>query len=401
MATDKLTEFKFKSLRPKEKPYKAVDGGGLFVLVQPSGSRLWRMAYRFGGKQKTLYIGSADFIGIKDARAIRDEAKRCLAKGIDPSVKKHADKAAELAETQNTFKAVALEWHQNESSGWVPEHAKKVLARLENYIFPLIGETAVNMVTPLQLLAAIRSIEEANHYETAHRALQLSGRVFRYAIATGKAEYDISASLKEALKPVKHQHRATLTTPKEVGELCRAIDTYKGRHMYVRTALKLLTLTFLRSKELRSGKWSDIDLDAAEWRIPPRDMKMKEPHFVPLSRQATQLLKELKPFTGVGEYLFPGFSRKTRQISDEGLLKAIRSLGYDQETFCVHGFRAMAGTMLRELGFRDDIVEIQLAHQERNKSKAAYNYAKYISERREMMQAWADYLDKLRSSNTE
>ena len=391
----KLTDTFLRSVKGNGKPQKHADGGGLFLFVTPTGSRLWRMAYRFAGKQKLLSFGPYPTIGLKDARELREAAKKQLAAGIDPGAHKQAVKAAAVADTQNSFEIVAREWLAKYSVGWTESNKIKVTARLENGIFPYIGTKPVNQITPPELLAVLRRVESRGAVDTAHRTLQDCGRIFRYAVATGRAERDPAADLKGALAPVKGANFASITTPKAVGALLRAIDGYEGAPL-VACALRLAPLVFVRPGELRKAEWAEIDVEAAEWRIPPERMKMRQTHIVPLSRQALAILEELHPLTGRTRFLFPSLRAPSTAMSDMTLLSALRRLGYGKDEMTVHGFRSMASTLLNELGYNRDWIERQLAHGERNGIRAAYNYAEYLSERRRMMQEYADYLDELR-----
>lgn len=391
----KLTDTYLRTLKANGKVQKYSDGGGLYLHVSPTGGKLWRMGYRFEGKQKTLSFGKYPAVSLKDARNRRDEAKDLLAAGIDPGARKKAVKAAIKAETMNSFEVVAREWFERYKDSWVDHHGKKILARLENDIFPLIGGKAIGAVTAPELLEALRRIEARGAVETAHRALQNCGQIFRYAIATGRAERDTAADLRGALSPVKSTNFASITEPKDIGALLREIDAYPG-NMIVRAALRMAPYVFVRPGELRRAEWAEFSLESAEWRIPAARMKMRETHIVPLARQMLTILEDLHRFTGHGRYLFPSMRANSAPISDVTLLAALRRMGYDKDVMTVHGFRSMASTLLNEQGYNRDWIERQLAHGERNTVRASYNYAQYLPERRRMMQEWADYLDGLR-----
>lgn len=391
----KLTDTYLRALKANGKVQKYSDGGGLYLHVSPTGGKLWRMGYRFEGKQKTLSFGKYPAVSLKDARNRRDEAKDLLAAGIDPGARKKAVKAAIKAETMNSFEVVAREWFERYKDSWVDHHGKKILARLENDIFPLIGGKAIGAVTAPELLEALRRIEARGAVETAHRALQNCGQIFRYAIATGRAERDTAADLRGALSPVKSTNFASITEPKDIGALLREIDAYPG-NMIVRAALRMAPYVFVRPGELRRAEWAEFSLESAEWRIPAARMKMRETHIVPLARQVLTILEDLHRFTGHGRYLFPSMRANSAPISDVTLLAALRRMGYDKDVMTVHGFRSMASTLLNEQGYNRDWIERQLAHGERNTVRASYNYAQYLPERRRMMQEWADYLDGLR-----
>jgi integrase len=387
-----LSDTAVRRANPKEKPYKLTDEKGLYLLVTPSGGKLWRINYRFEGRQKTLALGSFPDVSLKRAREKRDEARTLLAEGIDPSLHKKATKAAE----SDTFEAVAREWHLKFSSGWTPRHAERILRRFERDIFPWLGKLPIREINAPELLAVLRRIEDRGAMETAHRALQYCGQIFRYAIATGRADRDISADLKGALAPVKRKHFAAVTEPGKIAELLRVIDSYEGTFI-VKCALRLAPLVFVRPGELRTAEWSHIDLDAAEWRY--FVTKTETPHIVPLATQAVEILRALYALTGSGRYVFPcaRVLDGSRPMSENAILAALRRMGYTKEEMTGHGFRALARTVLDEvLGFRPDFIEHQLAHAVRDPNGRAYNRTKHLEERRKMMQAWADYLDTLR-----
>ena len=392
----KLTDATIKNLKPEDKPKKYSDGGGLYLHVYPTGSKLWQMAYRFNGKGKTLSFGAYPAIGLKDARDKREDAKKLLANGVDPGEHKKAVQAAIHAESQNTFEVIAREWYNKQEKIWAKSHAVTVIAKLTNYVFPLLGSKPINTITAPALLEVIRRIEAKGTIETAHRTMQVCGQVFRYAIATGRTERNITADLRGALTPIKSGNFASITDPKEIGHLLRDIDNYNG-NIVIKAALRLMPYVFVRSGELRGAEWTEIDFDKAEWRIPASRMKMKVEHIVPLSNQAVEILKELRPYTSHSKYIFPSLRAKTLYISDVALLNALRQMGYDKETMTIHGFRHMASTRLNNHGYNGDWIEMQLAHSERNKSRKAYNQAEYLSMRRRMMQEYADYLDRLKA----
>ncbi len=392
-----LTDRQILALKPKAKPYKVFDGGGLHIYVSTAGGKLWRMTYRHNGTTRLLSFGAYPAVTLKMARDCRDDAKALLAKGIDPSdykktMKKLADTLAE-----NTFEAIAREWHVKFSETWTEKHRKNIMARLEKDVFPFIGKKPIAAIKAPDLLEIVRHVESRGAYETTHRAIQYCGSVFRYAIATGRAEHDISADLRGALKPRPSNHFATITDPRQVGQLLRAIDSYQGQFP-VACALKIAPLVFVRPGELRCAEWREFDFDKTEWRIPAERMKMREQHIVPLSKQALAILHILRTVNGMGKYLFPSIRTPERPMSDNTINAALRRLGYDSDEMTGHGFRAMASTLLHELGWNRDAIERQLAHGERNAVRAAYNFAEFLPERRKMMQAWSDYLDELRGS---
>lgn len=390
----KLTDPAVKNAAPKEKQYTLYDSEGLFLLVMPNGSRLWRWKYRVGGVERRTSLGVYPKVSLRAARLERDRLQAELKRGVDPAVEKQALKAVERA-TGETFQLIAEEWHKKFRHTWADNTAKTVIERLQKDIFPYIGARPICEITPPELLAVVRRIESRGAVETARRDLQKCGEIFRYALATGRAERDIAADLRGAIAPPKKRHFAAIHEPKEIGELLRAIDGYQGSPV-TRCALQLAPLTFVRPGELRHAEWTEIDLDVGEWRIPAARMKMREKHIVPLSRQALDVLRELHSLTGAGLYVFPGARSASRPMSENAVLAALRRMGYEKGEMTGHGFRSMASTILHEQGWPSDVVERQLAHGDRNKVRAAYNFAQHLPERRKMMQAWADYLDSLR-----
>jgi integrase len=390
-----LTDTKVRTTRPTEKPQKLFDGRGLFLLVTPTGGRLWRFKYRFGGSEKLLSIGTYPETSLAEARQRRDQASALLANGIDPSETKKAQKAAGNQETE-TFEIIAREWYAKFSPSWATSHAKTTIRRLELFIFPWLGARPVKTITAPELLAALRRIEAKGALETAHRVKQVCGQVFRYAIATGRAERDPSGDLRGAIPPASGKHMATITDPKEIAGLLRSIDDYRGG-IVTRCALQLAPLVFVRPGELRQAEWSEFNLETAEWRIPSERMKARAVHIVPLSRQALDILREIHPLTGHGRYVFPSPRTDSRPMSSNAILSALRRMGYAKDEMSGHGFRSMASTLLNEQGWNRDAIERQLAHAERNSVRAAYNYAEFMPERKKMMQAWADYLEGIKS----
>ena len=388
-----LTDTKVRNAKPREKPYKLFDERGLFILVYPNSRRGWRFRYRYRGRERLISFGTYPDVSLKRAREKRDEARVLLADGVDPSAKRQAEKMAQA----DTFEAIAREWLALSEKATTNTIAK-MRRRLEKYIFPRLGNHPIAEITAPDLLMELRRIEARGTHETAHRTRAACGRIFRYAIATGRAERDIAADLKGALVPVQVRSFAALTDPRRIGELLRAIDGYQGQPT-VMAALRLAPLVFVRPGELRAAEWVEIDFDAAEWRIRAGRMKMKTEHLVPLSTQSIEILVDLKSLTGNGKFLFPSLRTRERPISENTLNAALRRLGYSKEEMTAHGFRSMASTRLNEMGFPPDVIELQLAHVERNKVRAAYNRAERLSERRKMMQAWADHLDVLRAGD--
>jgi integrase len=397
-----LTDTSIKAFRPKSKPYREFDSGGLYLEIAPGGGKWWRLKYRFQGREKRISLGIYPAIGLKDARSRRDEAKELLAKGIDPGEQKKADKAATQAATLDavqTFEAVAREWYAKKTVALTDGYRKQLMARLENLLFPYIGGTRFSVLEPADILKAIRHTEERGHIETAHRLAQITGQICRYARLVGYAKYDIASRLTEALPPVQTKHFAAITNPAEIGHLLRAIDEYQG-DISIGYALRIMPYVFVRSGELRAAEWPEINLEAAEWTIPAGRMKMRRPHLVPLAPQVVKLFTELHAVTGNGRYLFPSPFSGGRCISDVGLLNALRRMGYNKGKMTVHGFRTMASTLLNEQRYRPDVIEAQLSHGDKNLIRAAYNRAEYLPERRQMMEEWAKFLDKLRAQTT-
>ena len=393
-----LTDVAIKKAKPEAKQRKLFDERGLFLIVTPKGGKWWRFKYRFEGKEKLLSLGTYPDVSLKDARERRDDARKQIAAGIDPSRHRKATKAANAQRNANSFEIITREWHEKHSPSWSENHAYRIIRRFERDIFPWIGNNPIADITPPQLLEAVRRIEERGALETAHRALSSCGQVFRYAIATGRAERDPSQDLRGALPPVKGQHFAAITDPNRVAELLRAIDSYTGTPV-VKCALQLAPMVFVRPGELRKAEWQDVDLDLAEWRYTVT--KTNSQHVVPLSDQAITILNTLKPITGHGKYIFPSARnpRGDRPMSDNAILAALRRMGIEKDEMSGHGFRAMARTILDEvLGFRPDFIEHQLAHAVRDPNGRAYNRTAHLPERKKMMQQWADYLDEIKAN---
>lgn len=389
-----LSDTAIRNAKPADKPRKLADGGGLYIEVAPSGGKWWRFKYRFEGKEKRLSFGVYPDVGLKDAREKHAEARKLLAAGVDPSANKKAAKAAQGERAANSFEIVAREWFDRHAPNWKENHSSKIIRRLEVDIFPWLGARPIGEVTAPELLAVIRRIESRGALETAHRALANCGQVFRYAVATGRAQRDTAADLRGSLPSAKEKHHASITDPKAIGELLRDIQGYQGAFV-TRCALRLAPLVFLRPGELRKAEWAEFNLDKAEWRLPPERMKMNAVHIVPLASQAVAILREIQPLTGAGRYVFTGARTTTRPMSENAVLAALRRMGYTTDEMTGHGFRSMASTLLNEQGFNRDAIERQLAHAERDGVRAAYNYAEYLPERKRMMQSWADYLDGL------
>jgi integrase len=398
----KLTNTAIKTAKPKEKTFKISDGKGLYLEISPSGGKWWRWKYRFAKKEKRLSLGVYPDVTLKMARERCQECRTQLADGFDPA---QLRKDKQLKLESEFFESIAREWHTKFSQNWSDSHSTRILRRLQADVFPWMGRKAIGEIKASEILSVIRRIESRGALETAHRAMQNCGQVFRYAVATGRAERDPTADLKGALPQPKEKHHGSITEPKAVGELLRAIDSYSG-FFATKCALRLSPLVFVRTGELRQAVWSEINFEEAEWRIPAERMKVRELHIVPLSSQAIEILKELEPLTNrplagkphVPRYIFPGVQSKERPMSNNAILAALRRMGYQTGEMTGHGFRSMASTLLHEQGWNHQVIERQLAHAERNAVSAAYNYAEYLPERREMMQAWADYLDKLKQN---
>jgi len=392
-----LNDTRVRTVKACERPIKLSDSGGLYLLIQPHGSKLWRLAYRFGGKQKTLAIGVYPTITLKQAREKRDEAKRLLAANMDPSTERRLEKLG--ASTSNTFRVVAKELLMKlEREG----RAEATLVKqrwLLHFAYPAIGDRPVAEITAPEVLSVLRKVEARGRYETARRLRSTCGMVFRYAIATGRAERDPSVDLRGALTAPKVIHRSAIVDPADMGALLRAIEDYDGLPL-TKAALKLAPLVFVRPGELRKAEWAEFDLEHAEWRIPAAKMKMRRLHRVPLSKQALAIIHDLGALSGGGRWLFPSVRSTSRSMSENTLNAALRRLGYSKDQMTAHGFKGMASTRLNELGrWNPDAIERQLAHQESNDVRRAYMHAaEYWPERVKMMQTWADYLDELRDA---
>lgn len=374
---------------------KYADGGGMYLLVKASG-RYWRMDYSYAAKRKTLALGVYSEISLAQARKRRDKARELLADGIDPGVARRQEKQAKLAAAANTFDAVAEQWLKATAAKRAAITQDKVSTWLRKDVSPHIGTMPITSIGPRDVLALVRKMEARGAIDSAKRVAQICGQVFRFAVAEGAAERDVTADLRGAFKHAEKKHYAAITDPVKLGELLRAIEAYKG-HTYCVAALKLSPLVFLRPGELRTGEWAEIYLDAAEWRIPGSKMKMRADHIVPLSRQAVEILRSLHPITGHGRFIFPSMRTGERPMSENTVNAALRGMGYSSEMHTAHGFRATARTIMDEvMGERVDLIEHQLAHAVKDANGRAYNRTAHLPARREMMQRWSDYLDRLR-----
>ena len=390
-----LTDTAVRNAKASEKPIKLFDEKGLFLLIATSGGKWWRLKYRYGGKEKLLSLGTYPEVSLKAAREKRDDARKLLATDVDPGENRKAQKEAKADRAANSFEVVAREWCAKFSTRWTESYREKTIRLMERAVFPWIGGRPVAEILAPDLLRVLRRIEE-HAPDSAHRARQLAGQVFRYAIATGRSDRDPSADLRGALIPVKKIHYAAMIKPEDVAGLLRAIDGYSGSFV-TQCALKLAPLVFVRPGELRMAEWAEIDLDRAEWNIPAERMKMRDPHLVPLSQQSLAILSDLHQLTGNGHFVFPGERTRERPMSENTVNAALRRMGFAKDEMSGHGFRAMARTILDEvLHVRPDYIEHQLAHAVRDPNGRAYNRTAHLEERRKMMQQWADYLDKLK-----
>jgi len=404
-----LTATKVKTAKPKDKSYKLSDGGGLYLRVTPKGGKYWQLKYRYMGKEKVFSIGTvAKKVTLKMARQAREEAKALLEKGLDPSIEKKVAKALKVEEGQNTFRSIALRWQESQLQGGgigeAPQSNKtkqNISGILNNHLIPYLGDRVMKEITVPELLSVIRRIEAQGSISTAHRSRAIASRIFRFAIAEGGAERDPAADIVNALQVESTTHHASITSPKEIGDLLRAIDGYTGNPT-TRAALQLSPLLFVRPGELRMAEWEEFDLDGGLWEIPPEKTKLRRGHIVPLSKQAISVLRELHKITACSSgvkgkkcYLF---SLTQKPMSDGTVNKALRSLGYDSKTIVGHGFRTMASTLLHEQGWLSDAVERQMAHVQGG-VKGVYNRAEHIELRTKMMQSWSDYLYGLKEGN--
>lgn len=389
-----LTNLQVQQTKASAKKAKLWDGGGLYLEIPPSGNKRWRLKYRFEGKEKLISLGVYPEVSLKQARARREDAKQLLEQGINPSDQRRAPIPPAESSDANSFETVSREWFERKKPQWTLRHSQTIIRRLELNIYPWLGSRPIDEISAPELLTALRRIEDRGAMETANRVRGICSEVFRFAIAIGRATRDPAADLRSALSARKKEHLSALTKPHEVGALLRMIDGYEGT-LTVRCGLRLAPLLFARPGELRQAKWEDINFQAAEWHYVAS--KTKQPHIVPLARQAIAILEELKPLTGSGVYVFPNERSPGKPMTDNALLAALRRMGIPKEDMTIHGWRAVARTLLDEvLNFRPDFIEQQLAHAVKDPNGRAYNRTAYLPQRHEMMQAWADYLDELR-----
>jgi len=387
-----LTDIAVRKAKPADKAFRMPDGGGLYLLVTTGGSKLWRWKYRFAGKEKLMAFGAYPDVALATARDRHSNARRLLADGQDPMVKRRRQKLEQRTAHANSFKTVAMIWHTHWKKGKTDRHAAYVLRRMEADVFPTLGPRPISAIEAPELVRMIKAIESRNALDIARRALQGVDQVFRYAIAHGLATRNPAKEIKpsDILRPAESINLARVDA-KELPKLLRAMEAYQGTNL-TRLAMKLMALTFVRTSELINAKWPEFDLENARWDIPPERMKMRTPHIVPLSRQAVQLLEDLRPFAGEHGWVFPGTSSGKKPMSNNTILKALERMGY-KGRMTGHGFRGLASTILHEQGFPHEHIEIQLAHIPRNDVSAAYNHALYLEPRAKMMQAWADFLE--------
>lgn len=381
--------------RPLEKPFKLTDGAGLYALIHPNGGKYWRYDYRYAGKRKTLALGTYPQTSLADARKGHARARELLENDVDPGEsKRHAQVIRKLS-SSNTFEAIAREWYASHMTGKSESYRARSLRILEKDLFPQLGFRPLASIKPPELLAVLRKIETRT-IDIAHRANQLCGLIFNYAVITGRLEHSPQISLSKALKPRRVKHYAAITRPEELGGLLKAIDAYGGLGV-VKTALSLSVLLFQRPGEIRTMRWSEINWDKSRWERASENQKSVRDHIIPLASQAITLLRDLMPLTGQGEFVFPNARNRSCPMSDNGVRTALRKMGFDKEAITPHGFRAMGRTILNEeLGYRPELLELQIAHRVTDPLGRAYNRAEFLNERIEMMQTWADYLDRLR-----
>ena len=396
---NRLSDRDIKNLKPRDKVVRVCDGGRLWVVVQPTGKKTFRLLWREGEKQRQYTIGDYPGISLKDARAERDRVKGLTDKGIDPNEEQRQLQEMEQLEVvrqSRTCRVVAEEWYEKTTTSCSDKTRKNFRQRLDKYVLPFIGDMPIAEIKYSNLLPLIHRMEDKNIAYTARVVSQLIGRVFAYAKTQQYVETNEATDLTKAVTvPYTRTHRAAITEPREIGLLLRCIDEYKG-FFSVSYALKIMPYVFLRSNELRRAEWSEIDFEKAIWTVPAKRMKKRKEHVVPLSKQVIGYLSELRNIGHNSNFIFPSTKTRSETITGESLLMAMRRMGYSNDEMCIHGFRSLASTRLNEMGVRADVIEAQLAHSQGNAVRAAYNRAEYLEERTEMMQKWADYLDELR-----
>ncbi|HEC4508025.1 TPA: tyrosine-type recombinase/integrase [Escherichia coli] len=388
----KLNARQVDTAKPKDKPYKLADGGGLYLLVNPNGARYWRLKYRVAGKEKLLALGVYPDVTLADARAKRDEAKRGIAGGIDPNEAKREEKIAREANVRNTFQEIACEWHSSKLYKWSEGYASDIMEAFNKDVFPYIGKKPIAEIKPLELLNVLRRMEGRGATEKAKKVRQRCGEVFRYAIVTGRAEYNPAPDLTSAMQGHESKHYPFLNTS-ELPTFFEALSGYSGS-MLVVLAARLLIITGLRTGELRGATWQEIDADAAVWEIPAERMKMRRPHIVPLSLQAQAIIMRIREMTGRYPYIFPGRNDPRKTMSEASINQVFKRIGYAGRV-TGHGFRHTMSTILHEQGYNTAWIETQLAHVDKNSIRGTYNHAQYLDGRREMLQWYADYMDAL------
>ena len=392
----RLTATGVQQAKGQAKPTKLPDGGGLYLLVNPSGTKYWRYNYRFAGKRKTLALGVYPDTGLADARKAHQAARETLAKDIDPGEAKRIERITRHLASADSFEAVATEWYESRLKDKSDSYRDRTRSLLKNDLNPSLGSRPISQITSAELLMVLRKVEARGAVNMAHRAKQTAGQVFRYAVATGRAERDPSCDLRGALKTKAKKHYAAIIDPVQVGRLLLAIDAFQGTPT-VKTVLQLSALLFQRPGEIRAMEWEEINWEEERWEIPAKKMKMGQPHIVPLCSQAQEHLKALHPLTGRGRFVFPSARGGSRSLSENAARVALRTMGYDNDTMTPHGFRAMARTIMDEvLNYRVEWIEHQLAHAVKDANGRAYNRTAHLPQRREMMQGWADYLDNLK-----
>lgn len=391
----RLTDKCLKNIKPNNKTLKIFDGGGLYIEVTKSGSKLWRLKYRFAGKEKRLALGSYPFISLKDARARREEAKKLLDQNIDPAIAKQEIKHQMSIDGENTFKVIAKEWYDNTKEKWTEGHAKTIQNRLEKHIMPKIGNMPIKKITPPILLSALKQVEKNGVYETTKRLRQYCSQIFKYAVATGRADRDVAVDIVGAFKHKRVEHYAALSVS-DLPDFLRKLERNDARlYFETRMAIKLMLLTFVRTSELLKARWDEFDLDSKVWVVPAERMKMRKAHIVPLANQAIEILEDLKRQNENWEYILPSPISSKKHVSVNTVLYALYRLGYKGKA-TGHGFRALAMTAIKEkLGYRHEVVDRQLAHAHRNSVDAAYDRAQFLEERKIMMQDWADYIENI------